>query len=215
MLDGGTKDCPLFVLGGSAEIRIGPQHVQKRVGVWMVRRIPRVMAKADAAGGIDDENSGKLHHITLGDPHAVAFGQGHKSFHGQPHRQHRGRGHLFEIEIAEKALFPIGNHGKGNLELLLEVCNFFRGSKSDQHHLSAEALKLIFSSAQLRHLLPAKRSPVMTEKNQHQRPALPESAESGHRVVPQHDIAVFDFGPIHRHGISFFCHRGNQLIRLT
>ena len=93
----------------------------------------------------------------------------------------------------------IGNHGKGNLKLVFERSGFLRSPQADEDDPGTEPLKPVFLLAQLRHLLSAEGSPVMAQKNQHQRPVFPEPTEPRDRIVPQHHLLIPDFG--YRHGL--------------
>jgi hypothetical protein len=86
------------------------------------------------------------------------------------------------------------------MELRPESRGFLDRTQTDEYDAGPQLLKLFFFPAQLRHLLTAERSPVMAEKNQHQWPFVPEPAETGDGVVPQHHLLVFDAIHIDRHG---------------
>jgi hypothetical protein len=85
------------------------------------------------------------------------------------------------------------------MELRLESRGFLDRPQADEYDAGTKLLKLFFFTAQLRHLLTAERSPVMAQENQHQRPFLPEPADTGDGVVPQHHLLVFDAVHIDRH----------------
>jgi hypothetical protein len=53
-------------------------------------------------------------------------------------------------------------------------------------------MKRVLFLAQLRHLLPAKRSPIVPEEYENQRPVFPKPVQTRRGVVPQHHLLVAD-----------------------
>ena len=148
---------------------------QEQVRIRVVSGIFCIMAEADTAVAVDDENPGQLTDIPFGNAYAVAPGYDRQPLYGHADRQQATQGRLLEMEGPEESLMRIGNHAKWDLKLCFERCGFLRGSQADEHHPGIESAKMVFLLTQLRHLIPAEGSPVMAQENQHQRPAFPEA----------------------------------------
>lgn len=159
----------------------------------MVGGIAPIMAETEATGAIDDEGAGKLADIAFGDTHPLSFGHGCQPLDRQAGGQQPGKRRSPKIERREKPLLGIGNHGKGDVEALLEGRCLLTTSESDEHHLSAQPAECLFVATQLRYLMPAERSPIVPQKDQDQRSPRPEAAETGGCFIPQLDVLVSDF----------------------
>ena len=163
---------------------MGLNKLQKSVRRRVIGGILGKMAEADAPAGIDDEDPGQLADVPFGDADAMPLGQGRKALHGHAGRKKGLRCRLFELKGLEKPFLRVGNNRKRNFELRLESRGFLDRPQADEYDAGTKLLKLFFFTAQLRHLLTAERSPVMAQENQHQRPFLPEPADTGDGIVP-------------------------------
>jgi hypothetical protein len=150
----------------------------------MVGGIVPIMAETDAPGAIDDERTGKLANIAFGYTHPLSFGHGCHPLDCQAWRQQPDKRGPLKLERRKKAFLWIGNHRKRDIKTLLESCRFLTIAESDEHHPGTQTVKRFFVAAQLRHLIPAERSPVMSQKDQHQRSLRPEAAQAGGCFVP-------------------------------
>jgi hypothetical protein len=158
----------------------------------MVCGITGKMTEPDAAPGIDDEHAGKLPDVPLGQPNPVPFEHGRHPLQGHAGGQDASGGHVFQLEGTEEPLSRIRNHRIGHVKAFFESGGFFRSPEADQNHPGPGLTKRVLFLAQLRHLLPAKRSPVVSEEYENQRPVFPEPAQSRRGVVTQHHLLVAD-----------------------
>lgn len=148
------------------------------------------MAEPDVTLCIDDEHPGKLTNIALGKAHAMPPGQSRQAFDSHADREERPCRGLFELESGKQPLLRIGNHGERDIEAGFKISGFPGAPQTDEYHVGPDPLKLVCMAAQLRHLFPAKRSPVMPQENQHQWPVFPEATQMRGRLVPQNYFLI-------------------------
>jgi hypothetical protein len=178
---------------------IGTQDRQQRFGPGVIGRPGSMVAEQDTAVGVNDEDPWELAHVTFGNADSVALGHGRHPPEYHFCREQRPNGGLFEAKGLEKPFFRVGNHGKGDVETFFEFRRLLDIAQPNKHHCSTQAVKGIFFAAQLRHLLAAKRSTVMPQKNQHQWALPPEFAQRRPRVIPQLDLSFADCTHIQIH----------------
>ena len=130
------------------------------------------------AGSIDNENTWKLAHIALGQAHQVTLGHCRYAFKRYQWREKLPGLHPAEVECAVEPAVGIGGNGKWDIELVYKIRCLLNRSHSDQQNLRTSGFETIFFPAQLRHLLPAEGSAVMTQKHQNQGFVVPEFTES-------------------------------------
>ena len=159
-----------------------------------------MVAEQDKAVGANDEDPWELAYIPFGSTYTVALGHGRDPPEYHFGREQRSRGGLFETKGLEKLFFRVGNHGKGDVEPFFECGRLRDTGQPNQYHCCTQVFKGIFFAAQLRHLLAAKRSAVMPQKNQHQWPFAPEAAQRRPRMIPQLNLLFADCTYIQIHG---------------
>jgi len=194
-----------FRVGGKRTQRgvvsgVGTQRLQQRFGPGVIGRSGSMVAEPDVAVGVNDENPGQLAHVAFGNAEPVALGHGRHPPEYHVCREQRPSGGLFEAKGLEKPFLRVGNHGKGDVETFFEFRRLRDIAQPDKHDCSTQAVKGIFLAAQLRHLLAAKRSTVMPQKNQHQWALPPEVAQRRPRMIPQLNLLCADCSHIQIHG---------------
>ena len=97
----------------------------------------------------------------------------------------------------------VGHYRKGNIEFFGEFrIRFGRCPHPHQDNLHTGFGETVSFTAQLRHLLAAKRSAEVAQENQHKRPLSPELAEAFRRIVRQGHRQIGRFLVILFHLIS-------------
>jgi len=139
----------------------------------MISRIGSDMAKDDSPSGVDDEHPRQLSDIADRPADTVSLAQQRHRLEQELWREEAGERGLMEAIGRIKAALWVGNHGKRQMVLTNELRRFCYRTHADQYQPCTCLQKLVFSEAQLRHLLPAECSAEVTQKNQYQRPDFP------------------------------------------
>ena len=179
--------CPLIGgLGG----QVRPEVIDEVTCRWVVGRIAGMMAVKNPPIGIDNKYAGELTDIAAGDADAMPIEHGRQTLPDHAQGKQGFRGGLLELKATEEGFVRIRNYGKWHTELGFEGGRCLQGPQPHENHSDAKVLKFLFSAAQLRHLIPTERSPIVPHEHEHQGLIFPQITEAGMPPVRHENMLV-------------------------
>ena len=139
------------------------EFVEQLLDRDVVRRIAGAVHERDLSAGVDNHRASELHRILLrlGDPPTLED----RLRPTHPHRrtQHAAPSRAPQLQQLVAALPGVDEEPEGNVELLAEIGGHVGSAEADRNHVRAERADLVVVVTQLRDLLAAEGSAVVSQ----------------------------------------------------